>query len=152
MEVASKLLSSTSSLPRDASGAPLNPLDARFQALGLSSMRTVDPRSAEFAALCAYATDTLSDKHNGRISIQHAFRVQRCARCRPRRLAATPAAGCRDVEAAAWTDAGFDELADGQRLLLWHGARSTNFAGILRMHHIYSICLCTSSWCRFELP
>ena len=37
----------------------------------------------------------------------------------------------RKYEDKRWSDAGFDALGEGQRLLLWHGSRSTNFAGIL---------------------
>jgi poly [ADP-ribose] polymerase len=36
------------------------------------------------------------------------------------------------AETAAFTEAGYDQMADGERLLLWHGSRSTNFAGILK--------------------
>ena len=38
----------------------------------------------------------------------------------------------RDAETVAFNDAGHNNLEDGQRLLLWHGSRVTNFAGILR--------------------
>ena len=39
---------------------------------------------------------------------------------------------CRDSENQAFGEAGYDKLDSGQRLLLWHGSRSTNFAGILK--------------------
>jgi hypothetical protein len=41
---------------------------------------------------------------------------------------------CSDSEAetAAWNKAGYNKLKDGERMLLWHGSRSTNFAGILK--------------------
>lgn len=39
---------------------------------------------------------------------------------------------CRDAENQAFGEAGYDKLEPGQRLLLWHGSRSTNFAGILK--------------------
>ncbi|EEB97788.1 hypothetical protein MPER_02824, partial [Moniliophthora perniciosa FA553] len=38
----------------------------------------------------------------------------------------------RAAETGAWKQAGFDQIKPGQRLLLWHGSRSTNFAGILK--------------------
>ena len=38
----------------------------------------------------------------------------------------------RDAETVAFNNAGHNNLEDGQRLLLWHGSRVTNFAGILR--------------------
>lgn len=34
-------------------------------------------------------------------------------------------------EAERWAARGFDKLQDGERLLLWHGSRATNFAGII---------------------
>jgi len=37
----------------------------------------------------------------------------------------------RRGEADRWTAGGYDKLQDGERLLLWHGSRATNFAGIL---------------------
>jgi poly [ADP-ribose] polymerase len=37
----------------------------------------------------------------------------------------------REAETQAWNKSGFNKLKDGERLLLWHGSRSTNFAGIL---------------------
>jgi len=36
----------------------------------------------------------------------------------------------RTQETEAWEGAGFDSLGEGSRLLLWHGSRSTNFAGV----------------------
>ncbi|KAI0035247.1 poly polymerase catalytic domain-containing protein [Vararia minispora EC-137] len=112
MQIAQSLIES--STPKDENGDPINPVDARFRSLELSSMEPVDPNSKEFAALLAYAADTQGSTHHYTINIQHAFRVQ------------------RDSEVEAWTKAGFQNLEDGQRLLLWHGSRSTNFAGILR--------------------
>jgi hypothetical protein len=37
-----------------------------------------------------------------------------------------------EAETAAWNKAGYNKLKDGERMLLWHGSRSTNFAGILK--------------------
>jgi hypothetical protein len=38
----------------------------------------------------------------------------------------------RKGEQERWVGGGWDKVDDGQRLLLWHGSRSTNFAGILK--------------------
>jgi hypothetical protein len=35
-----------------------------------------------------------------------------------------------DGETVAWKNRSFDKLGDGERLLLWHGSRTTNFAGL----------------------
>jgi poly [ADP-ribose] polymerase 2/3/4 len=38
----------------------------------------------------------------------------------------------RKGEGDAFKAKGFNSLAEGERLLLWHGSRTTNFAGILK--------------------
>ncbi|KAI0727024.1 PARP-domain-containing protein [Fomitopsis betulina] len=113
MEVASKLISS--SVPKDADGHPLNPLDHNFLSLNLSKMEPVPRSSKEFGALATYTRETHGATHSHyQVQVQHAFRVE------------------RQQETDAWMKAGNDNLADGERLLLWHGSRSTNFAGILK--------------------
>ena len=37
----------------------------------------------------------------------------------------------RQDETDAWLKAGNDNLGEGERLLLWHGSRTTNFAGMM---------------------
>ncbi|KAI0641208.1 poly polymerase catalytic domain-containing protein [Trametes meyenii] len=113
MEVASKLIAS--SIPKDANGHPVNPLDAHFRSLQLSKMDPVAHSSAEFSALQAYTRDThgATHRHYG-VEVLHAFRVE------------------RESETEAWMKAGFGSLPDGDRMLLWHGSRTTNFAGILK--------------------
>ncbi|KAG0699726.1 hypothetical protein DFH29DRAFT_35629 [Suillus ampliporus] len=113
MEVAHKLL--TAYINVDENGEPLNPLDAHFRSLGLNSMNAVARNSSEFTALARYITDT----HGGgtlnvRVSLLHAFRVE------------------REAETSAWLAKGYDKLAPGDRMLLLHGSRTTNFAGILK--------------------
>ncbi|KZT08880.1 PARP-domain-containing protein [Laetiporus sulphureus 93-53] len=112
MEIASKLI--TSSIPRNAQGEPVNPIDASFLSLRLSRMDPIARDSGEFTALEAYARDTHGESHRHyKVDIHHAFRVE------------------RQEETDAWIRAGHDDLPDGHRLLLWHGSRTTNFAGIL---------------------
>ncbi|KAF9456807.1 PARP-domain-containing protein [Collybia nuda] len=113
MEIASKLIAST--VLADDNGNPINPLDANFRSLGLTSMDPIMKGSSEFKALEAYARDTHGATHrNINVSIMNAYRVERAS------------------ETAAWTEAGHDKIPDGDRLLLWHGSRTTNFAGILK--------------------
>ena len=113
MEVATKLLAS--SIPRDADGRPVNPLDAHFRGLDLTHMEPVARASGEFRALQAYTHDThgATHRHYG-VEVLQAFRVERGA------------------ETAAWDGAGYGALGEGERMLLWHGSRTTNFAGILK--------------------
>ena len=113
MEVTSKLISA--SISKDpATGAPLIPLDAHFESLSLTRMDPVGRASGEWGTLERYVRDTHGATHHTRVQVEHAFRVERAA------------------EADAFVAAGNDGLADGARLLLWHGSRAANFAGILK--------------------
>ncbi|KAG2119117.1 poly polymerase catalytic domain-containing protein [Suillus discolor] len=112
MEIAHKLIND--SINVDDNGKPLNPLDAHFRSLGLNSMDPVAPDSSEFNALARYISDTHGQTHHFRSAVLHAFRVERGA------------------ETSAWLAKGYDKLPAGDRMLLWHGSRTTNFAGILK--------------------
>jgi poly [ADP-ribose] polymerase len=113
MEVASKLISST--IPVDDQGNPINPLDANFLSLGLDSMSPVQRGSQEFKTLEAYVGDTHGFTHRHySVAVLNIYRVQRSS------------------EKKAWESGGYHKLMDGERFLLWHGSRSTNFAGILK--------------------
>ncbi|KAJ7356738.1 PARP-domain-containing protein [Mycena albidolilacea] len=113
MEIASKLIASNQD--EDAEGNPVNPMDANFRSLGLSTMDPIQRTTDEFSVLEKYVRDTHGHTHGHiKASVLNAFRVE------------------RGVETAAFTEAGYDQMADGERLLLWHGSRSTNFAGILK--------------------
>jgi len=72
---ASKLISD--SAPRDADGNVINPLDAQFRSLQLTSMVPIDRTSSEFATLQAYARDTHGMTHAFSAQIECAFRVDR---------------------------------------------------------------------------
>lgn len=74
-------------------------------------MQPVEPQSKEFSSLEAYARDTHGSTHMYSAKVLNAFRVE------------------RQNESDAWLKAGHDKLDDGDRLLLWHGSRTTNFAG-----------------------
>ncbi|KAJ7226070.1 poly polymerase catalytic domain-containing protein [Mycena pura] len=114
MEIASKLIAANKKVDEDAEGNPINPMDKNFHSLNLTSMAPVKRTSAEFDVLDAYVRDTHGHTHGHiRAKITSAFRVERAA------------------ETAAWNEAGHDKLGDGERLLLWHGSRCTNFTGIL---------------------
>ncbi|KAM6498329.1 Poly(ADP-ribose) polymerase catalytic domain containing protein [Amanita muscaria] len=113
MEVASKLI--TSSILTDEHGNAINPMDAHFRSLGLDYMSPVQRNSAEFSTLEAYVRDTHGATHRHySVSVLNAYRVQ------------------RNIEKEAWEQNGYHDLMGGERLLLWHGSRSTNFAGILK--------------------
>lgn len=113
MEVASKLI--TTSIDKDPeTGEAINPIDSHFRSLSLTSMNPVKQGSGEFSTLEDYVRNTHGATHNIKVQIMNAFRVE------------------RQEESDAFVQAGNHALADGGRLLLWHGSRTTNFAGILK--------------------
>lgn len=102
METTQKINIST--IPKDAEGNPINPLDAKIASLELKDISVVDKQSSEFAAIVKYAEDTnsgighwvVSDK----MSVLEAFRIE------------------REGEAARWDHGGWNGKAgDGERLV-----------------------------------
>ncbi|KAF8710590.1 hypothetical protein RHS03_02283, partial [Rhizoctonia solani] len=97
-------------------------LDAQLASLDLLSMDVVDSSSSEFAAILKYSQDTYNGigfcYGNGgkqtKANIHALFRIE------------------RKGEQERWLGGGWDKVNHGERLLLWHGSRSTNFAGILK--------------------
>ncbi|KAG6837207.1 hypothetical protein H0H93_013075 [Arthromyces matolae] len=113
MEIASKLISAN--LHADADGNPINPMDANFRSLGLTRMAPVKSTSKEFKTLQTFVRDTHGDTHRQySVQVLNAYRVE------------------REAETTAWNKKNFGDLEGGERLLLWHGSRTTNFGGILK--------------------
>ncbi|KAJ7630425.1 poly polymerase catalytic domain-containing protein [Roridomyces roridus] len=113
MEIASKLMAANAQKGSD--GKPVNPLDSHFLQLGLTGMEPVARTSSEFKVLEEYVRDTHGQTHmHIKAKVKNVFRVERAS------------------ETAAFKKGGFDQVGDGERMLLWHGSRSTNFAGILK--------------------
>lgn len=112
MEIAQKIMSDNR--PKDANGNAINPLDANLRSLDLKSIEPVQRGGKEWKAIDQYMTGTHGATHHYKTNLRNLFRVERYG------------------EPEAWVNAGWDKLADGDRMLLWHGSRSTNFAGILK--------------------
>ncbi|CCA69405.1 related to NAD+ ADP-ribosyltransferase [Serendipita indica DSM 11827] len=113
MEITQKVMDDER--PTDANGNPINPLDKHFHSLNLKFMNPIDANSSEFSVLQNYVTSTHGHTHSHYTGkILQAFRVE------------------RHDERDRWDNAGHQKLQDGERLLLWHGSRSTNFCGILK--------------------
>ncbi|KAJ7924472.1 poly polymerase catalytic domain-containing protein [Mycena leptocephala] len=111
-EIASKLIAANQH--EDENGNPVNP-STRTSAPW--ACRAWSPSSApQMSSVSSrYVRDTHGHTHGHiKANVLNAFRVERAG------------------ETAAWEKGGFDKMADGERLLLWHGSRSTNFAGILK--------------------
>ena len=90
----------------------LNELDRQFQKLGMDEMEALGPKSSEFAELSDYLTKTKGATHNVKYAVQDIFRIQ------------------RKGEFERFDKSRFAKVS-GNRRLLWHGSRVTNFAGIL---------------------
>ena len=88
------------------SGFDVHPIDAKYNSLG-TRLTPIDKGGATHAMLAEYIANTHAATHNTySIELVQAFEVQ------------------RDGEAAAFKDV-------GNRQLLWHGSRLTNWCGIL---------------------
>lgn len=119
MEIAQEIIDADDH-PKDANGDPINPLDLHFQSLDLKFMNPITSRSGEHQILQEYVSSTHGRTHGGyHAEVLQAFRVE------------------RHEESARWSEAGHDKLDDGERLLLWHGSRSTNFAGMFKSFLCY---------------
>ncbi|KAG8746593.1 hypothetical protein FRC10_004445 [Ceratobasidium sp. 414] len=118
-------MSLTASLmaPKKKITSKIHELDAQLASLDLESIDVVDPKSSEFANVLKYSQDTYNGigwcygANNGgttQANIHALFRIE------------------RKGEQERWVSGGWDKVEEKQRLLLWHGSRSTNFAGILK--------------------
>jgi hypothetical protein len=75
-EIASKLIAANQH--EDENGNPVNPIDANFRSLGLSSMEPIKRTSDEFSVLEAYVRDTHGHTHGHiKANVLNAFRVER---------------------------------------------------------------------------
>jgi poly [ADP-ribose] polymerase 2/3/4 len=127
-EIASKVLSNT--IATDAKGVPIHPVDYHLAALDLRIIDPLDRSSQEFLALERYAHETHGATHQHfKVQVESIFRIERAG------------------EEERWNNAGYGKRPDGDRMLLWHGSRSTNFAGgqdVLCVRTALLICLCES--------
>ncbi|KAH8928429.1 PARP-domain-containing protein [Atractiella rhizophila] len=114
MEIATKI--TLSSTPKDEDGKPINPLDVQFASLGLEELSLVDPKSDEFKAVDKYSHNT--NEGLGYQTVNEGMKVHRVFRVE------------RKGELARFESGGWNDF-EGERMLLWHGSRTTNFVGIL---------------------
>lgn len=108
MSIASKLIQA-----KPSNG--INQIDSRLEGLNLKSIEPLAPSSKEFKVLETYCHDSAGRTHGhmSGFNVVDVFKVE------------------RNGEAELFSGAGFDALESGQRMLLWHGSRTTNFGGIL---------------------
>lgn len=109
MEVANTIMRANEKA-KDASS--VNLLDSRFKDLGLEVLEALDHKSDEYKQLQEYLINSSAESHGLKYRLQDIFRVERPGE--RQRFE-------RSVKA----------IKDSNRLLLWHGSRTTNFGGIL---------------------
>lgn len=109
MALTTKMMNDTKTSASDG----IHPLDKQFDSLGLNEAIPLNKASSEFKYLEAYVRKTQGKTHYMNLTVQEIFRVK------------------RSVEEELWQKDGWDEFASDNRYLLWHGSRTTNFAGIL---------------------
>ena len=90
----------------------LNQLDRQFQRLGMDEMEALSHDSTEFTELSDYLQNSKGATHNVGYNVQDIFRIQ------------------RKGEFERFDKSPYAKIS-GNRRLLWHGSRVTNFAGIL---------------------
>ncbi|OBT46827.1 hypothetical protein VE00_01944 [Pseudogymnoascus sp. WSF 3629] len=98
--------------PKDRDAEKINLLDRQFQGLGIQEMTPLGPQSSEFGELKNYLLSTRGSTHNLNCKVEQIFRIE------------------REGEKERFEKGDFASIA-GDRRLLWHGSRCTNFAGIL---------------------
>jgi poly [ADP-ribose] polymerase len=90
----------------------IHPLDKQFQSLGMNEMSPLDHTSQEFTEIDAYLNCSKGQTHHLNYNVQEIFRIE------------------RQGEVDRFQKNNFVKIA-GNRRLLWHGSRATNYGGIL---------------------
>ncbi|KAF2636248.1 PARP-domain-containing protein [Massarina eburnea CBS 473.64] len=95
-----------------ASAEKINALDRQFKGLGLEEMTVLDQNGSEFQELTSYLINTRGATHGHSYTVENIFRIE------------------RNGEFDRFEKSPFAKIK-GDRRLLWHGSRATNFGGIL---------------------
>ncbi|KAJ5338000.1 hypothetical protein N7452_004728 [Penicillium brevicompactum] len=91
----------------------IHELDRQFQGLGMKEMVELDHSSTEFEELESYLQTSRGSTHNMNYKVVNIFRIE------------------RQGETERFNSSKYAKIKNGDRRLLWHGSRSTNFGGIL---------------------
>ncbi|KAJ5766152.1 uncharacterized protein N7511_003768 [Penicillium nucicola] len=104
----------TNEIMKDNQGADeVHELDRQFQSLGMEEMVELDHESTEFKELEDYLQNSRGSTHNLEYKVINIFRIE------------------RQGENDRFNTSPYASIVNGDRRLLWHGSRSTNFGGIL---------------------
>ncbi|KAF9883648.1 hypothetical protein FE257_003082 [Aspergillus nanangensis] len=107
MEVANGIMKQS----KDAEA--INELDRQFQGLNMKEMTPLNHSSSEFKELQDYLVQSRGGSHYINYTVVNIFRIE------------------RQGEEERFQSSKYSKLKKGDRRLLWHGSRSTNFGGIL---------------------
>jgi len=110
MEVANTIMKTENS-NRDSKSVSV--LDQRFKELKMKELTALPHDSKEYKELAKYLIESASTGHGLKFRLQDIFRIE------------------RQGEKARFDKSKFAKLKDKNRLLLWHGSRTTNYGGIL---------------------
>ena len=110
MEVANTIMKAND---RAKDGASVSLIDKRFSDLHLKEMTPLSHTSAEYKNLSKYLIDSSSSNHGMRYHLEDIFRIE------------------RNGETDRFTKSPYAKIKDKNRLLLWHGSRTSNYGGIL---------------------
>lgn len=88
-------------------------LDRQFNGLGLSEMTPLGKKSKEFEHLSNYLLESVGATHGARYHVDDIFRIE------------------RNGEKERFHGSEFAKIKTSNKLLLWHGSRTSNFGGIL---------------------
>lgn len=109
MQLASEIMESATLRPH----REMHELDARYQRLGMEEMTPLLRTDTEFTEIAEYLLKSTGKSHKVTYMVHDIFRIQ------------------RKGEAERFTYSYFQRSQAHERRLLWHGSRTTNFAGIL---------------------
>jgi poly [ADP-ribose] polymerase 2/3/4 len=112
MSVASVIMKARDN-SRDAASVAL--IDKRYNDLGLTKCTPIDHDSEEYKQLSKYLIESSGGTHDvsRRYRLEDIFRIE------------------RDGEADRFKKSKYAKIKDSNRLLLWHGSRTSNYGGIL---------------------
>ncbi|RMZ90147.1 hypothetical protein DV736_g2617, partial [Chaetothyriales sp. CBS 134916] len=98
---------------RAKDAASLSLIDNRFNDLHLKEMTPLNHKGREYKGLAKYLLESTGSTHSIRYQLEDIFRIE------------------REGETDRFEKSPWSKIQDKNRLLLWHGSRTTNFGGIL---------------------
>lgn len=112
MQLANEIMKDAKS-KKGAAEEKANVLDRQYEGLGMKEMTPLDSGSTEFKELQDYLCKSSGRTHNFGYKVHDIFRIE------------------RQGEYDRFNQSKFASMSNGDRRLLWHGSRCTNYGGIL---------------------